>query len=151
MVAHAFNILSEPVRKKLEKLGLFTDFDLVLHLPLRYEDETRLTPISEVTPGSTVQIEGVVAEQEVLIRPRRQLVCRISDESGTLDLRFFNFYASQTTTWVPGVRLRVLGEVRNGFYGMEMVHPKCRVVRGDIALATALSPVYPITDRKSVV
>lgn len=74
MVAHAFNTLSEPVRKKLEKLGLFTDFDLVLHLPLRYEDETRLTPISEVTPGSTVQIEGVVAEQEVLIRPRRQLV-----------------------------------------------------------------------------
>lgn len=145
MVAHAFNTLSEPVRKKLEKLGLFTDFDLVLHLPLRYEDETRLTPISEVTPGSTVQIEGVVTEQEVLIRPRRQLVCRISDESGTLDLRFFNFYASQTTTWVPGVRLRVLGEVRNGFYGMEMVHPKCRAVRGDIALATALSPVYPIT------
>lgn len=145
MVVHAFNTLNESVRKKLEKLGLFTDFDLVLHLPLRYEDETRLIPIGEVTPGSTVQIEGVVTEQEVLVRPRRQLVCRISDESGTLDLRFFNFYASQTTTWVPGVRLRVLGEVRNGFYGMEMVHPKCRVARGDMALATALSPVYPIT------
>lgn len=145
MVVHAFATLNESLRKKLEKLGLFTDFDLVLHLPLRYEDETRLAPVSEVIPGNIVQIEGVVTEQEVLTRPRRQLVCRISDGSGVLYLRFFSFYASQVATWVPGVRLRVLGEVRNGFHGMEMVHPKCRIVRGDMALATALSPVYPIT------
>jgi len=145
LAVHAFATLNESLRKKLEKLGLSTDFDLVLHLPLRYEDETRLTPVSEAIPGNTVQIEGIVTEQEVLVRPRRQLVCRISDESGVLYLRFFNFYASQMTTWVPGVRLRVLGEVRSGFHGMEMVHPKCRVVRSNMALATALSPVYPIT------
>ena len=143
MAAHFFDSLDEALRKKLEKLGLFSDFDLVLHLPLRYEDETRLSPISQAVPGSTVQVEGVVAEQEVLVRPRRQLVCRVDDDSGTLYLRFFNFYASQVTAWSPGTRLRVLGEVRAGFHGVEMVHPKCRVVRGSMVLANTLTPVYP--------
>ncbi len=138
--------LDESLRKKLEKLGLFSDFDLVLHLPLRYEDETRLTPVSEAVPGNTVQIEGVVAEQEVLVRPRRQLVCRVEDVSGSLYLRFFSFYASQAAAWSPGVRVRALGEVRTGFHGtVEMVHPKCRVVRHDMGLANTLTPVYPVT------
>jgi len=144
LAAHFFDSLDEALRKKLEKLGLFNDFDLVLHLPLRYEDETQLSPISEAVPGSTVQVEGVVSEQEVLVRPRRQLVCRVDDDSGTLYLRFFNFYASQVTAWSPGTRLRVLGEVRAGFRGVEMVHPKCRVVRGSMALANTLTPVYPV-------
>lgn len=146
MAAHVFDSLDESLRKKLEKLGLFSDFDLVLHLPLRYEDETRLTPISEVIPGNAVQIEGVVCEQEVLVRPRRQLVCRVEDDSGSLYLRFFSFYASQVAAWSPGVRVRALGEVRTGFHGVaEMVHPKCQVARSDMGLANTLTPVYPIT------
>ena len=145
LTAQSFNSLDEVLCKKLRKLSLFSDFDLVLHLPLRYEDETRLSSISEAAPGNTMQIEGVITGQEVLVRPRRQLVCRIRDDSGVLYLRFLNFYASQITTWSPGTRLRVLGEVRAGFHGMEMVHPKCRVVRDNMALATALTPVYPVT------
>ncbi len=145
MAAPFFDSLDEALRKKLQRLGLCSDFDLILHLPLRYEDETRLSLISEVVSGNTVQIEGVVTEQEILVRPRRQFVCRINDDSGTLYLRFFNFYASQVTAWSPGIRLRVLGEVRAGFRGLEMVHPKCRVVRGNMALAAALTPVYPVT------
>ncbi len=129
----------------MQKLGVSSDFDLILHLPLRYEDETRLLPIGEAVPGSTVQVEGIVAEQEVLTRPRRQLVCRVSDDSGSLYIRFFNFYTNQVTAWSPGTRLRILGEVRTGFRGSEMVHPKCRVVRNNMALATTLTPIYPVT------
>lgn len=145
LAVSSFGSLDEALRKKLEKLGLFSDLDLVLHLPLRYEDETQLLPISAAIPGNLVQVEGVVVEQEILLRPRRQLVCRISDDSGTLCLRFFSFYASQTVAWSPGTRLRVLGEVRAGFRGAEMVHPKCRVVRDNLPLATTLTPVYPVT------
>lgn len=137
-----FDSLDKTLRNKLEKLGLLSDFDLILHLPLRYEDETQLTAISELAPGSSAQVEGIVVGQEVLGRPRRQLICRINDDTGMLGLRFFNFYTSQLTTWSPGVRLRVLGEVRAGFHGLEMVHPKCRVVRDSMALATTFTPVY---------
>lgn len=143
---HAFlDTLSDSLQQKLHKLGLLSDFDLVLHLPLRYEDETRLSPISEGVPGQVAQIEGVVSEREVLTRPRRQLVCKLHDGSGTLCLRFFHFYASQVAAWSPGTRLRVLGEVRAGFGGLEMIHPKCRVVQAGMGLATALTPVYPVT------
>ncbi len=127
LAVSSFGSLDEALRKKLEKLGLFSD------------------PISAAIPGNLVQVEGVVVEQEILLRPRRQLVCRISDDSGTLCLRFFSFYASQTVAWSPGTRLRVLGEVRAGFRGAEMVHPKCRVVRDNLPLATTLTPVYPVT------
>jgi ATP-dependent DNA helicase RecG len=137
--------LNEALRQKLQKLGLLSDFDLILHLPLRYEDETQLLPISEIAPGKTAQIEAVVAEREVLTRPRRQLVCKLNDDSGTLYIRFFNFYANQVSAWSPGTRLRVLGEVRAGFLGLEMIHPKCRVVRDSMELAKALTPIYPIT------
>ena len=142
MAVQSFESLDETLRNKLEKLGLLSDFDLILHLPLRYEDETQLLSISEVTPGNTAQVEGVVVEQEVLGRPRRQLICRINDGSGILNLRFFSFYTSQLTAWSPGTRLRVLGEVRAGFHGLEMVHPKCRVVRDNTALATTLTTIY---------
>jgi ATP-dependent DNA helicase RecG len=136
---------SQTIAVKLAKLGIHRDFDLVLHLPLRYEDETRLTPIASAIPDSPVQVEGTVRSTEIVYRPRRQLVSRIADASGELVLRFFNFYASQAKALAPGVTVRAFGEVRTGFFGGEMAHPRFRVLHGDTPLPTALTPIYPTT------
>jgi len=133
------------VAAKLGKLGLSCQADLVLHLPLRFEDETRITPIAAALPGEAAQFEATVVSCEIAYRPRRQLVCRIEDPSGTLLLRFLNFYPSQQKALQPGVRLRVFGEPRGGFWGSELVHPRFRILHGDEDLPTALTPVYPTT------
>jgi ATP-dependent DNA helicase RecG len=131
---------------KLAKLGLKSDIDLVLHLPMRYEDETTLTPIGELIPGDNTQTEGVVFENEIAYRPRRQLLVKIQDDAGDqLTLRFLNFYGSQVKQMAVGVRLRVRGDVRGGFFGLEMVHPALRPVDDDTPLPQALTPVYPST------
>ncbi|RQS99831.1 ATP-dependent DNA helicase RecG [Burkholderia seminalis] len=131
---------------KLAKLGLTRSIDLVLHLPMRYEDETTLTPIGELLPGGIAQTEGVVFDNEVTYRPRRQLVVKIQDDDGEqLVLRFLNFYGSQVKQMAVGQRLRVRGDVRGGFFGMEMVHPAVRVVEADAPLPQVLTPVYPST------
>ncbi|OXI23813.1 ATP-dependent DNA helicase RecG [Burkholderia sp. AU15512] len=131
---------------KLAKLGLTRSIDLVLHLPMRYEDETTLTPIGELLPGGIAQTEGVVFDNEVAYRPRRQLVVKIQDDDGEhLVLRFLNFYGSQVKQMAVGQRLRVRGDVRGGFFGMEMVHPAVRVVEPDAPLPQVLTPVYPST------
>ncbi len=135
-----------PTREaQLAKLGLRTDLDLVLHLPLRYEDETRLTPIAAARDGRPVQVEGVVESCEVMFRPRRQLVARIRDDSGLVVARFLNFYPSQQKQLAPGTRVRAFGEVRPGFFGGEMVHPRVRAVREGEPLPEALTPIYPTT------
>ena len=133
------------LKAKLANLGIRSQFDLVLHLPLRYEDETRLTAIADAREGAPVQVEGTVMESRIAYRPRRQLVCRIEDESGTLYMRFLNFYGSQAKALVPGVRVRAFGEARPGFFGAEMVHPRYRTVAADAPLPEALTPVYPTT------
>lgn len=102
--------------QKLLKLGLSCSGDLALHLPLRYEDETHLTPISEVIDGVLVQIEGNVIDCTVAYRPRRQLVVKIADSSGQMWLRFMNFYPNQQKALAPGARVRAFGEVRTGFF-----------------------------------
>jgi ATP-dependent DNA helicase RecG len=130
---------------KLAKLGIRGDADLILHLPLRYEDETALTAIAAAVAGVPCQIEAEVVDSSVHLRPRRQLVCRVSDASGELVLRFFSFYPSQQKQLQPGARLRLFGEIRDGFWGAEMVHPRFRVVRAGEPLPTALTPIYPTT------
>ncbi|KAA0082286.1 ATP-dependent DNA helicase RecG [Paraburkholderia sp. T12-10] len=131
---------------KLAKLGLTRDIDLVLHLPMRYEDETTLTPIGGLLPGETAQTEGVVVDNEIAYRPRRQLVVKLRDAQGDeLSLRFLNFYGSQVKQMAVGVRLRVRGDVRGGFFGLEMVHPTVRPVEEDTPLPQVLTPVYPST------
>ena len=129
----------------MERLGLTRDIDLALHLPLRYEDETRLTLLREARDGETVQVEGVVRDNRIEARGRRQLIVRLHDGSGEVLLRFLNFYGSQQKSWGVGVRLRVRGELRNGFFGREMVHPQVRIVQEGAPLAQALTPVYPTT------
>ena len=132
-----------PAQRAMEKLGLRRDIDLALHLPLRYEDETRLTPIADTHDGEPVQVEGIVRDARVEQRARRQLVVRITDGSGELVLRFLHFYPSQQKALQPGTRIRVRGEPRGGFFGREMVHPAWKAVDEGAPLAEALTPVYP--------
>ncbi|MBS0497896.1 MAG: ATP-dependent DNA helicase RecG [Proteobacteria bacterium] len=133
------------VQEKLSRLGIRNDLDLILHLPIRYEDETRLFAIADAPQGQTVQVEGVIVHSEVVVRPRRQLVCQVEDSSGVLVMRFLNFYGSQIKSYAAGKRVRLLGEVRSGFFGAEMVHPKCRIVHAGESLADTMTPVYPVT------
>ena len=130
---------------KLAKLGIHHRADLLLHLPLRYEDETHLAPIATVQPGETVQVQGTITHSEIAFRPRRTLVCRLEDNGGELYLRFLNFYPSQQKQLAVGKQIRAIGEVRMGYYGLEMVHPKCRAVGDDTPLQQSLTPVYPTT------
>ena len=133
---------SGPARA-LERLGLRRDIDLALHVPLRYEDETQLTRIADAHDGDTVQVEGVVVDAQVAFRPRRQLVARIHDDSGSMVLRFVNFYPSHQKALTRGVRVRARGDVRSGFFGREMVHPSFKAVEPGAPLASVLTPVYP--------
>jgi ATP-dependent DNA helicase RecG len=130
---------------KLAKLGLRSDMDLALHLPMRYEDETSLMSIHEASLRGTqmVQVEGVISVSDIQYRPRRQLVVTMQDDSGQLVLRFLNFYGNQAKQLAEGVRIRVRGELRHGFFGAEMVHPNYKVVLEGAPLPTALTPVYP--------
>jgi ATP-dependent DNA helicase RecG len=130
-----------PAQKALHKLGLVRDIDLALHLPLRYEDETRITPIRNARDGDTVQIEATVVACEISLRPRRQLVVTVEDDTGTCELRFFSFYPSHQKTMAVGARLRVRGEIKGGFWGRQMLHPAFRLAGGE--LPAALTPIYP--------
>jgi ATP-dependent DNA helicase RecG len=127
----------------MDKLGLRRDIDLALHLPMRYEDETRITPIADSPDGEPVQVEGVVSECRIEQRGRRQLLVRLADGSDSLLLRFLNFYPSHQKTLAVGQRVRVRGEARSGFFGREMVHPTFKAVDAHTPLASALTPVYP--------
>jgi len=132
-------------QSKIAKLGIHTDFDFVLHLPLRYEDETQIRRIDNLLPGISAQVEGEIIHSEVIYRPRRCLICQLQDETGILFLRFLNFYPSQQKQLSVGKKIRALGESREGYYGMEMVHPKCHAVSEGAPLKQALTPIYPTT------
>ncbi|PPE66730.1 ATP-dependent DNA helicase RecG [Caldimonas caldifontis] len=130
-------------QKALEKLGLVRDIDLALHLPLRYEDETRLTRLTDARDGEVVQVEGLVTRSDIVLRPRRQLQVTLDDGSDTVLLRFFSFYPNHQKTLAVGQRVRARGELRGGFLGREIVHPSFKGVGEDTPLATTLTPVYP--------
>ncbi|HLU15577.1 MAG TPA: ATP-dependent DNA helicase RecG [Burkholderiaceae bacterium] len=130
--------------RRLERLGLTQASDFVVHLPLRYEDETRITPIARALPGQHVQIEGHVSDTDVQYRPRKQLTARMHDASGIIALRWLHFYPSQVKQLESGKMLRARGEVRRGFHGLELVHP--RITRAGTPLPQTLTPVYPTTE-----
>ncbi len=129
--------------ERFAKLGVRRDLDLVLHLPMRYEDETRLIPIGSVAPGEHVQVQGVVTRCEVVLRPRKNLLVDIEQDGERMTLRFFHFYGSQVKQFAEGQMVRVVGEVRGGFIGREILHPRYRLVSEDTPLSTRLTPVYP--------
>ena len=132
--------LSGP-QKALRKLGLLRPIDLALHLPLRYEDETRIAKLCDVRDGGLVQIEGVVTVCEVRQRGQRQLLVTLDDGSDTCLLRFFSFYPSQQKALAVGNRIRARGEIKGGLLGWQMMHPSFKSAQGELPLA--LTPVYP--------
>ena len=123
------------------KLGLARAIDLALHLPLRYEDETRIQRLSEVREGQSAQVEGVVTSCEVKLGGHRQLLVTLDDGSDTCTLRFFTFYPTTQKALAVGHAVRVRGEVKGGFMGLQMMHPTFKPAGGD--LAVALTPIYP--------
>ena len=152
------NLLNQSVAKlsgigsqtanRLEKLGIRVIQDLVFHLPLRYEDRTRIYPIGSLRAGMTVLICGKVEFIDILPRGRKSLICRISDNTGFISLKFFHFSANQHNTLKPGTLISCFAEVRHGFGGLEMVHPDYQIISNPDAkiTETRLTPVYPLTE-----
>ena len=134
--------------KRLEKLGIRVISDLIFHLPIRYEDRTRVYAIGALTAGMTALVCGRVEFIDILPRGRKSLICRISDDTGFISLKFFHFSANQHNTLKPGTLISCFAEVRHGFAGLEMVHPDYQVITNPDAVITEtrLTPVYPLTE-----
>ena len=134
--------------ERLGKMGLHTIQELLFHLPARYEDRTSLVPLGSIRQGDHALVEGKVEVADVIAKGKRSLVCRISDGTGFLYLRFFHFTGEQLSRLKPGTLLRCYGEAREGYYGTEMVHPDYEYISdGEPGRATqCLTPVYPSTE-----
>jgi len=133
----------------LARLGIETVEDLLFHLPLRYEDRTKVVTIDSLQVGETALIEGTILSTEVKLSRRRSLICMLNDDTGTLMLRFFHFYPAQQQQLQPGVKLRCFGEVRGGYHCLELVHPEYQRVDGNssvLTVQTHLTPIYPSTE-----
>ncbi len=132
---------------RLRRLGIRTAEDVLLHLPARYQDRSRVVPIGQLRPGAEAQIEAEVVGAEVTASGRRFLLCRLRDASGALTLRFFHFSPAQQQLFEQtGTRLRCFGEVRQGYAGLEMIHPECRRLDPDTPpVSDRLTPIYPAT------
>ncbi|MEJ2139545.1 MAG: ATP-dependent DNA helicase RecG [Gammaproteobacteria bacterium] len=134
--------------EKLARLGVHSPEDLLFILPLRYEDRTKLMPVGSLLPGQRVVVEGEIELTEIVYRRRRSLLCKISDGTGVLTLRFFFFSRAQQQGLARGKRIRAYGEVRKGPGGLEIIHPEYRVLAaaGTDKLEENLTPVYPGTE-----
>ncbi len=126
-----------------ERLGLRSDWDYALHLPLHYVDETRVTPIAELRESRVAVVQARVLQAELMTARRRVLRVVVEDDSARLELRFFHFYPSWTRQYAAGRALRIRGEPRRGLFGFEMVHPVCHALGPDAPLPDRLTPVYP--------
>ena len=134
--------------EKLAKVGLETLQDVLFHLPLRYQDRTRIVPIGALRPGQDAVVEGIVAGADVVMGRRRSLLVRLQDGSGTLSLRFYHFSQAQKEGLKRGTLVRCYGEVRPGSSGLEIYHPEYRALSGSepIAVEQTLTPIYPTTE-----
>jgi ATP-dependent DNA helicase RecG len=134
--------------EKLAKVGLETLQDVLFHLPLRYQDRTRITPIGALRPGQDAVVEGIVAGADVVMGRRRSLLVRLQDGSGTLSLRFFHFSQAQKEGLKRGTAVRCYGEVRPGATGLEIYHPEYRAQSGEESapVEQTLTPIYPTTE-----
>ncbi len=128
---------------KLQEFGLNDVMDLLFHLPLRYEDKTKITPIDQLLGFSFALVEGEITKSYVTQGRRPILVCEIDDGTAFMQLKFFNFYYSQKLKMKSGMRIRAYGEVKHGMYGMEIIHPEFSLGEEQPALAETLTPVYP--------
>jgi ATP-dependent DNA helicase RecG len=134
--------------EKLHALGISSVLDLLFHLPLRYQDRTRLTPIGALRPGLDVVIEGTVAGSAIMFGRRRSLMVKVQDGTGVVSLRFFHFSASQKNALLNGARIRCYGEARWGKSGVELYHPEYQLLQGTTPapLEDHLTPIYPATE-----
>lgn len=135
-----------PLDVRLEKLGLVRDWDFALHLPLRYEDETSVTPIGSLAVNTHAQIEGRVADQRFVRTGRgQQLQAVVEDSTGSITIRFLHYFPSIQKQLAVGSTVRLYGEPREGYYGgLEMVHPRIKSGKAaETELPNALTPVYP--------
>ncbi|MEE4297506.1 MAG: ATP-dependent DNA helicase RecG [Wenzhouxiangella sp.] len=132
---------------RLASIGLRHESDLLFHLPLRFEDRTRLTPLNQARPGSGVQVEGRIVHREIRYGRTRMLVATLADETGQVTLRLFRFFPSQLKLFTEGQKLRCFGDLRLGPGGLEMAHPECQALAEDQSppLPQSLTPVYPTT------
>ena len=139
-------IFTEIQLKKLKKLGILNSLDLLLHLPIRYIDETKINLIKNIRPGAMCQIEAKIINIEVSYRPRKNLTVYVQDKTGDLKLRFINFYPSQIKKFEEGRILRVYGEIKSNSFLFEMIHPQYEFVSVDTPLKNFYTPVYPVTE-----
>lgn len=141
--------VGDALAAKLGRLGIETAQDLLFHLPLRYQDRTRITPIVMAQMGAEVVIQGAVLHSEVTNGRRRSLVCQISDDTGVITLRFYHFSATQQNQFRVGAVVRCFGEPRQGVLGLELYHPEYRILYGNAPqqqVEESLTPVYPLTE-----
>ena len=141
--------VGEAMAEKLAKVGLENLQDVLFHLPLRYQDRTRVVPIGQLRPGQDAVIEGVVSGTDVTMGKRRSLVVRLGDGSGVLTLRFYHFSNAQKEGLKRGTHLRCYGEARPGASGLEIYHPEYRALNGDEPpppVEQTLTPIYPSTE-----
>ncbi|MDD5113180.1 MAG: ATP-dependent DNA helicase RecG, partial [Methylobacter sp.] len=131
---------------RLEKLGIRVVQDLLFHLPHRYEDRTHITPIGSLTAGMSALIKGTIEFTDMLPKGRSSLICRISDGTGFISLKFFHYTASQHNLFKPGTAISCFAEARFGFAGLEMVHPEYKILSDPDQSITdsRLTPVYPL-------
>ncbi len=136
------------VAERLARLGITRIADLLLHLPLRYQDRTQVTPIAALNVGLEAVIEGEILLVDVVRKRRAMLLCRMGDQSGILTLRFFHFSSAQREHLTPGTRLRCFGEIRTGAAALEMIHPEYQIIseHEPPLFADCLTPVYPTTE-----
>ena len=154
----ANTVLHEPVSQlrgvgaalseKLGKLGIVRVADLLFHLPLRYQDRTRIYSIASLRPEQEVLVEGEIEATEVINRGRTMLLCHIHDGTGLLTLRFFHFSTAQKYSLAKGVRIRCFGEVRQAGFKLEMAHPEYQLLNTNDPppLENTLTPTYPSTE-----
>ncbi|AYG47338.1 ATP-dependent DNA helicase RecG [Pseudomonas sp. Leaf58] len=141
--------VGDAMAEKLAKVGLENLQDVLFHLPLRYQDRTRVVPIGQLRPGQDAVIEGVVSGTDVTMGKRRSLVVRLGDGSGVLTLRFYHFSNAQKEGLKRGTHLRCYGEARPGASGLEIYHPEYRALNGDEPappVEQTLTPIYPSTE-----
>ena len=132
---------------RLQKIGIHSVQDLLFHLPVRYQDHSRVTALAELQPGSSALVCGEIEFTDSIQRGKSSLICRIRDHSGILALRFFHFSVQQSQQLKPGVLLGCFGELRYGYSGLEMVHPEYKIVQSaEQLLDPQLRPVYPLTE-----
>lgn len=141
--------VGDAMAAKLARLGLSSIADLLFHLPLRYQDRTRITPIGELRAGQEAVVDGEITAADIIQGRRRSLLVRVKDGSGILSLRFYHFAPAQLNQFSRGKRIRLFGEARTGSTGLEIYHPEYRLLSGEgdtDPVEDRLTPIYPTTE-----